>query len=70
MTIHPSQNKMTARAILATCFLLVAAGVLNAQYNGWKKNPDGSFVLGGCFDGWKQNPDGKYVLGGGYDGYM
>ena len=36
---------------------------------GIKRNPDGSYSVGGRFDGFKRNPNGSYSVGGMYDGY-
>ena len=41
--------------------------VLLGQYDSYKRNPDGTYVLGGCYDSYKRNPDGTYVCGGAYD---
>jgi hypothetical protein len=32
------------------------------QYDGFKRNPDGTYVVGGMYDGFKRNPDGTYVV--------
>ena len=40
-----------------------------AQYDGYQRNSDGSYAVGGCYDGYKRNADGSYAVGGAYDGY-
>tara|TARA_B100002051_G_C16436162_1_gene486637 strand:- start:475 stop:642 length:168 start_codon:yes stop_codon:yes gene_type:complete len=43
--------------------ILIFPSIVFGNYDGYKRNPDGSYVLGGCYDGYKRNQDGSYVLG-------
>ena len=58
------------KLILSTLILLVGISTnCFGQYDSYKRNPDGTYVLGGCYDSYKRNPDGTYVCGGAYDSY-
>ena len=49
--------------------ILIFPSIVFGNYDGYKRNSDGSYVLGGCYDGYKRNSDGSYSVGGMYDGY-
>ncbi|MDB9813260.1 hypothetical protein OAC45_02220, partial [Gammaproteobacteria bacterium] len=49
--------------------ILIFPSIVFGNYDGYKRNSDGSYVLGGCYDGYKRNPNGSYSVGGMYDGY-
>ena len=52
---------MTAIVALVTIFFCSNAGLAN--YTGTKKNPDGTWVVGGAYTGAQKNPDGTWVCG-------
>ena len=43
--------------------ILIFPSIVFGNYDGYKRNSDGSYVLGGCYDGYKRNPDGSYSVG-------
>ena len=55
--------------VLLFSFFLLSSTSVFGNYNSWKQNPDGTYVLGSCYNSWKQNPDGTYVLGGMYNSW-
>ncbi|MES2801947.1 MAG: hypothetical protein V4654_05600, partial [Bdellovibrionota bacterium] len=62
-------NKNISRENLNTNFRSLAS-TKNCGYNGYQRNPDGTYVVGGAYNGYQRNPDGTYVVGGAYNGYQ
>lgn len=48
----------------------LAPVMAHAQYAGYQRNADGSYVVGECYTGYQRNADGSYAVGGLYDGYQ
>ena len=57
------------RILLFVLLAVLIPTLGHAQYDGFKRNSDGSYAVGGCYDGFKRNADGSYAVGGAYDGY-
>ena len=51
------KNFVTLMTILFFCSPVLA------NYDSWQRNPDGTYVVGGCYDSWQRNPDGTYAVG-------
>jgi hypothetical protein len=51
-------------------YLIFLSPLVYGNYDSWKRNPDGTYVVGACYDSWQRNPDGTYVLGGMYDSWQ
>ena len=43
--------------------ILIFPSIVFGNYDGYKRNSDGSYSVGGMYDGYKRNPNGSYVLG-------
>ena len=50
-------------------FTLIFPLIVSGSYEGYKRNPNGTYILGGCYDGYKRNSNGSYSVGGMYNGY-
>ncbi|MCH1576390.1 MAG: hypothetical protein L7S67_08960 [Flavobacteriales bacterium] len=66
---HGSRGFQEVLRVFILLVLFLASLSLVAQYDGYKRNPDGSYAVGGAYDGYKRNADGSYAVGGAYDGY-
>ena len=60
---------MKAIKIIQLLLFLTLVETSWANYDSWKRNPDGTYVCGGAYDSFKVNPDGTYVCGGAHDSF-
>ena len=47
-------------------YLIFLSPLVYGNYDSWKRNPDGTYVVGACYDSWQRNTDGTYVVSGNF----
>ena len=43
--------------------ILIFPSIVFGNYDGYKRNSDGSYSVGGMYNGYKRNSDGSYSVG-------